>query len=150
MATIVPPLNSATLAALANDARSAAEKAYAPYSRFHVGAALLCADGRIFTAANVENVSYGLSLCAEANVIAAAAVAGNRQTAAIAVTGYRAADPQTPVLAMPCGRCRQILAEFATAETLIHVVPFPADRGTAKTMTMAELLPFSFGAEALG
>lgn len=87
-------------------ARRAMLKAYAPYSNYRVGAALLADDGRIFLGCNVENASYGLSLCAERNAVAQAVAAGCRRFAAVAI----AADSQRK--ASPCGACRQVLAEF--------------------------------------
>ena len=135
-------------AALVARARETAANAYAPYSGFHVGAALRAQDGRIFTAANMENASYGLSLCAETNAAAAAAVAGVRTIDAIAVVGYRNADVEAPVMAVPCGRCRQILSEFATAGTRVIV----CDSAGTQTLdtTLSALLPHAFGPGALG
>jgi len=123
-------------------AREVAVHAYAPYSGFLVGAAVRAADGRVFTAANVENASYGLSLCAEANAVAAAVVAGVRKIERVAVVGWSAARPDAGALATPCGRCRQIIAEFATPTLVVHVV----DRrdGTRLAIPIAELLPHPF------
>jgi cytidine deaminase len=87
-------------------ARRAMLKAYAPYSKYRVGAALLAVDGRVFTGCNVENASYGLSLCAERSAVAQAVADGCRTFEAIAVV----ADGNGPV--SPCGACRQVLAEF--------------------------------------
>ena len=81
-------------------------RAYAPYSNFQVGAAVLAADGRIFTGCNVENLSYGLTICAERNAIFAAVAAGIREFSAIAIV----ADTRQPI--SPCGACRQVMAEF--------------------------------------
>lgn len=81
-------------------------RAYAPYSQFQVGAALLAADGRIFTGCNVENLSYGLTICAERNALFAAVAAGVREFTAIAIV----ADTREPI--SPCGACRQVMAEF--------------------------------------
>lgn len=133
------PADRALIAA----ARDAAALAYAPYSGFHVGAAVRTADGRVFAAANVENASYGLSLCAETNAAMAAAIAGARSIRAVAVVGYSAADPDRATLAMPCGRCRQILNEFAGPQTRIIV----ADAGGGETvvLTLGDLLPHAFG-----
>jgi cytidine deaminase len=81
-------------------------QAYAPYSHFHVGAALLAKDGRVFTGCNVENLSYGLTICAERSAIFAAVAAGVREFEAIAIL----ADTREPI--SPCGACRQVMAEF--------------------------------------
>ena len=87
-------------------ARAARGGAYAPYSKFPVGAALRCADGTIVTAANVENASYGLSMCAERVALFAAVAAGHRTFEAIAIVAADGVD------ASPCGACRQVLNEF--------------------------------------
>jgi len=94
--------------ALVASAREAREKAYAPYSRFQVGAALRSKSGRVFCGCNVENLSFGLTICAERAAIFAAVAAGETQFDAIAVV----ADSVQPVT--PCGACRQVLAEFST------------------------------------
>ncbi|WP_332461096.1 cytidine deaminase [Acuticoccus mangrovi] len=133
--------------ALIAAARAAADNAYAPYSNFHVGAAVRAEDGRIFTAANVENASYGLSLCAEANAIAAAAVAGVRTLTHVAVVGYPAAAPDGPTLATPCGRCRQMIAEFAGGDAIVLV----QSRDGTQTLRapFREILPHAFGPDRL-
>jgi len=94
--------------ALVASAREAREKAYAPYSRFQVGAALRSKSGRVFCGCNVENLSFGLTICAERAAVFAAVAAGETQFDAIAVV----ADSVQPVT--PCGACRQVLAEFST------------------------------------
>ena len=91
-------------------AQEAASRAYAPYSRFRVGAALLLADGGILTACNVENASYGLSMCAERSAIAAMVARGLRDPVAVAVAG--SGDGDFSRSCPPCGACRQILVEF--------------------------------------
>lgn len=130
-------------AALVEAARQAAERAYAPYSGFHVGAAVRAADGRVFAAANVENASYGLSLCGETNAVTAAVLAGVREIVAVAVVGYRAEAPEAPALATPCGRCRQVLNEFAGPGTRVIVCSRAGEEVLATTL--GELLPHAFG-----
>ncbi|MEO1104076.1 MAG: cytidine deaminase [Pseudomonadota bacterium] len=133
-------------AALIAAAREAAGNAYAPYSGFCVGAAVRAEDGRVFTAANVENASYGLSLCAETAAMATAAAAGVRVITHIAVTAHKASAPHEAVIAMPCGRCRQVMAEFAGPSALVSV----DRRGQAPLKrTLAELLPDAFGPGAM-
>jgi cytidine deaminase len=107
--------------------------AYAPYSRFTVGAALLTPDGRVFTGANVENASYGLSMCAERVAIYHALSAGEQRFDAVAVTG------PDGVLTMPCGACREVLFEFGPAMDVIF-----DERGTLRSVPLAELLPDAF------
>lgn len=120
------------LRAAAADVRS---RAYAPYSGFAVGAALLAEDGRIFTGANVENASYGLSLCAERSAIAAAVAAGVRRFAAIAIVA------PGPMPASPCGMCRQVLAELPPGFPVRSYTP----EGAVLESSVAELLPHAFG-----
>ena len=109
-------------------------QAYAPYSNFLVGAAVLTEDGSVFTGANVENASYGLTICAERVAAAAAVAAGHRKLKAVAVA--------TAGGASPCGACRQFLAEFGGAMDVFLV---DADRPeNVKRMSLAELLPEQF------
>ncbi len=135
-------------AALVAAARDSATRAYAPYSRFCVGAAVLTADGEIFAAPNIENASYGLSLCAETNAIMAAVSAGARAIARIAVVGYPADAPHTRSLATPCGRCRQIMVEFAPREAGVLLIA--PDGSEVREVALGELLPFAFDSDALG
>jgi len=119
--------------ALRAAALEAATHAYAPYSRFHVGAAALVDDGRIVRGCNVENASYGLTVCAERNAVAAAVAAGARRLRAVAVC--------TPTAATPCGACRQVLAELAGPDAPI-LLAGPA--GAARRTTLDALLPETF------
>lgn len=107
--------------------------AYAPYSRFAVGAALLAEDGRIFTGVNVENASYGATICAERSALAAAVGAGARSFRAIAIAG------PSGTRTTPCGVCRQALAEFGPL-----TVAFADERGALTEVPLAELLPDAF------
>ena len=117
-------------------AREAALAAYAPYSNFRVGAAVLGADGRIFTGANIENAAYPASNCAEATAIGTAVSAGVRQVERIAVACI---DADSVEAAYPCGRCRQILSEFGTKRVLVTT----AESEVAEH-SLAELLPHQF------
>jgi cytidine deaminase len=126
----------APLDELLEAARAASRAAYCPYSQFHVGAAVL-AGGRIFTGANVENASYGLTICAERTAAFAAVLAGAVAIEAVAVACVDAPAGCDPTGLMPCGACRQVLAEFAAGDT-----PVVVDR--AGTFTLAELLPMAF------
>jgi cytidine deaminase len=123
------------LPALMRAAVRARKNAYAPYSGFAVGAAVL-AGGRIFAATNVENSAYPLSMCAERNAIAAAVSAGRRRIDAIAIVG----GSDRP--AAPCGGCRQVLSEFGAPDT---PVLYAAPNGQSVSTTLAALLPASFG-----
>jgi cytidine deaminase len=117
-------------------AREASTHAYAPYSGFRVGAALLCRDGKIFTGCNIENASYGLTICAERNALAKGVSEDMEIPVAIAVTGIS----KTPCY--PCGACRQVLAEFNSAMT----VALESD-GEPLLFSLAELFPHPFGKE---
>jgi cytidine deaminase len=118
---------------LLSHAAEAAKGSYSPYSRFPVGAALLCSDGEVVTGANVENRSYGLSNCAERTAIFSAVTRGKREFRAIAVF---CAAAQYPV--SPCGACRQVLSEFCPPET---PVIFAGKDGESVTMSLGELFP---------
>jgi cytidine deaminase len=119
-------------------AETARRRAYAPYSGFTVGAALLCADGTLVTGGNVENASYGLTICAERAAVVAAVAAGKRDFAAIAVAG------PPGVAAAPCGACRQVLSEFGSGLRVLYASP-----GGSVATTIAALLPAPFEASAL-
>ena len=138
--------------ALVAAARAAAGAAYAPYSRFHVGAALRFADGSVVTGANVENASYGLSLCAETVAAAKAMAAGVRGgLEAVAVSGgpVDGAGPGTAPVITPCGRCRQVLSELAQLGGTDPVV-WCAGADEVVEARLSELLPRAFGPASLG
>lgn len=127
----------------------AARNAYAPYSGFHVGAALLFDDGAVVQAANVENASYGLSLCAEANAVARAMTEGRRGgLVAVAIAGGKVdtagAIALGPEPVMPCGRCRQMLHELAALGDTDPEVIGAAD-GSLTRLPLSALLPHAFG-----
>ncbi len=121
-------------ARLVASARAVRRRAYAPYSRFQVGAALL-AGGRSFTGCNVENVSYGLTVCAERNAVGAMATAGERKLQAVVVASGTV--PPTP----PCGACLQVLREFGGADLPVLLV---GARGARTETTLGALLPQAF------
>jgi cytidine deaminase len=131
------PLNPTQAADLQQRAIDVAHHAYAPYSNFRVGAALLLADGHIVTGCNVENASYRLTVCAEQAAIAAAVSLHGPQIRirAIAVANLNNAASQ------PCGACRQTIHEFSTPDTIVF---FPAADGTIAEATIATLLPAAF------
>jgi cytidine deaminase len=114
-------------------AREAASASYSPYSSFRVGAALACSDGTVFTGTNVENRSFGLTVCAERSAISAAVGAGKREFVGIVVSTPDASYPVSP-----CGACRQVLSEFLRPEA---PVAFGASRERLVLTTMGELLP---------
>jgi cytidine deaminase len=120
-------------------ASKARARAHAPYSKFHVGAAIRGASGQIYTGANVENASYPEGWCAETSAIAAMIMAGETQITEVCVVGTGSQ------LVPPCGGCRQRLAEFAGADTPVHV----GDEGAIRrSFTLTELLPAAFVLES--
>jgi cytidine deaminase len=123
------------LSTLETAAREVAARAYAPYSRFHVGAALLTTDGSVFTGANVENASYGLTICAERSALFAAASAGHRKLSCIVVY------TPTPTPTSPCGACRQVINEFGPTARVISI----CDGMGRLDTTLDTLLPGAFG-----
>lgn len=125
--------------ALMAAAREAGARAYAPYSRFQVGAAALADDGRVFTAANVENASYGLTSCAERNAIFAAVSAGVRSIVAVAIH----TPTERPV--SPCGACRQVIHEFGPRARVMSC----CDGEASGDWSIDELLPGAFGPKDL-
>lgn len=126
---------------LFNAARAAQAKAYAPYSKFSVGAAIRTASGKIYAGCNVENAAYPQGACAETGAISAMIVGGEHEIAEILVIGDGAG------LVTPCGGCRQRIREFAAPGTAIHIA---GPSGVRAHFTLEELLPVSFGPDHLG
>ena len=114
-------------------ALAARERAYAPYSKFLVGAAVRAESGKIYTGCNIENASYGLTVCAERNALFSAVGAGERKFTALCVVG----DTEEPI--SPCGACRQVMAEFKVPCIILANL-----KGDVKEYTLGELLPLSF------
>lgn len=130
-------LPRSTALRLLKAAASASREAHAPYSKFRVGAALLTDKGDIVTGCNVENASYGLTICAERNAIFHAVATGRRSFKAVAVV---ASGKQMP---FPCGVCRQVLAEFCGPETIVLIAPV-TKLGAFDQSTLGDLLPKTF------
>jgi cytidine deaminase len=128
------------LTQLIDAAAKARANAYAPYSRFTVGAAIRAEDGGVYVGGNVENASYPEGQCAEASAIGAMVAAGARRIAAMVVLA------EGDALCTPCGGCRQRIREFAAPETPIHLC---GPEGLRRTVTLGELLPLAFGPEVL-
>ena len=120
-------------------AKEAMTHAYAPYSHFHVGAALLCADGSVYPGCNIENAAYGECVCAERNAVFKAVYDGHREFAAIAIVGGR--EGIIDSFCAPCGACRQVLGEFCGGDLRIYLTDAA---GRIETLTLGELLPHSF------
>ena len=141
-ATAQVQVNRAELIQAALDAQ---KNSYAPYSKFNVGAAVLCASGKIYTGTNVENASYSAGLCAERNAIFHAIAESERQICAVAIVGglnFTASD-----YCAPCGICRQVMREFAVPKNLLVIMAKSPTDYVEKTLE--ELLPMSFGSDSL-
>jgi cytidine deaminase len=132
--------DSEVVAKMLAAARAAMAKAYAPYSSFPVGAALLGANGKIYAGCNVENAAYPQGCCAETSAISAMIADGERRIIAALVAG------QGAELIAPCGGCRQRLNEFARPDTPVHL---SGPKGVERTVTLGDLLPFAFGPQSL-
>ena len=126
--------NNESLNSLCSSAVAARDFAYAPYSKFAVGAAVLSADNKIFSAGNIENASYGLTICAERAAIFCAIAAGCDKLIALAVA--------TTGGIYPCGACRQVFAEFATDDAAILIID--VETGNITSTSLGEILPNSF------
>lgn len=126
--------------ALIKEAEAARSKAYVPYSKFPVGAALLTTSGKVYHGCNIENAAYGLANCAERTALFKAISEGDKEFSALAVT----ADTLRPV--PPCGACRQVIAELCPKDMKVILTN---GKGEMKELTVEELLPFAFSAEDL-
>ena len=129
---------------LLEEAKKARKKSYSPYSHFAVGAALLTADGDLFTGCNVENASFGATCCAERVALFSAIAAGKTVFAALAVVGGKAGE-EPDAICPPCGICRQALAEFCPAEMPVYL----CDGEGVKAFSFGALLPLSFSTKQL-
>ena len=132
----LPAISAPIRDLLVKTARAAAANAYCPYSAYPVGAAVLTLDGQIYTGCNVENVSYGLSNCAERTALFKAVSAGCRAFAALAVVG----GTRRP--SAPCGACRQVLAEFCAPDLPVFIARLKG--GKVTSATVGDLLPLAF------
>lgn len=120
---------------LLEEAQKVKEKAYAPYSHFHVGCALKTDTGKFYSGCNVENTSYGLTICAERNAIFQMVADGEQHIAEILVTG------DTEEFLPPCGACRQVIAEFSQKDTVVYMCN---KHGKYQKTTVGELIPYTF------
>jgi cytidine deaminase, homotetrameric len=127
---------------LAQKACLARQNAYAPYSKYLVGACVQAEDGSLFTGCNMENAAYGLTICAEISAISALIAAGKKKITALAVVG------SGDTLCTPCGSCRQVIREFAVQDAPIYLCDARTQKVVATT-NIATLLPKSFGPENL-
>jgi len=128
-------------------ALKARERSYCPYSGFAVGAALLCSSGKVYLGCNVENASFGATLCAERTAAAKAVSNGEQLFISIAIMGCKqGAAPGESDFSYPCGVCRQVLREFAAPGMKVYVAQTPDD---ILSTTLEDLLPHSFGPEHL-
>lgn len=124
---------------LLEKAEEAMTFAYAPYSNFKVGAALLCKDGTVFLGCNIENAAYGVANCAERTALFKAVSSGYKDFAAIAVVGGK--DGKIEDFCYPCGTCRQALSEFVDKSFMLHFID---GEGNIRSHTFDEILPYSF------
>ena len=125
---------------LVQQAIAAMERAYAPYSGYKVGAALLCKDGTVYQGCNIENASYTPTICAERTAFSKAVSEGQREFSAIAICGGK--DGVISGLFPPCGVCRQVMREFCDPDFQVYMISSQA--GDFETRTLAQLLPDSF------
>ena len=134
-------LNKQEINSLLDAAQTAREKSYSPYSHFKVGAAVLTKDGKVFSGTNIENASYGLTVCAERNALFAAIGKGHRRFQALALV-----TKKLPGLAFnsPCGACRQVMSEFLAPQTPVYIAVLDGEKRTVYCKTFKDLMPFPF------
>ena len=135
-------MSTESLSLMIKKVYEARDHAYAPYSKYLVGACVKAEDGTLFTGCNIENASYGLTICAERTAIFSMVNAGKRKITALALVGTGEA------LCTPCGACRQVIREFATPDLSIYLCNSSSPE-IVKTVTLSSLLPMSFGPEFL-
>lgn len=135
------PLTKKEKDTLLDAAQRARKNSYSPYSNFKVGAAVLTADGTVFTGTNIENASYGLTVCAERNAIFAAVSAGKRTLRALALITQK-----LPGLKFnsPCGACRQVMSEFLPPDALVYIAVLDGAKRLVYCKKLKELMPFPF------
>ena len=126
-------------------AKEAMKNSYAPYSNYNVGAALICKNGNVYKGCNIENASYSLTNCAERTALFSAIANGEKEFAAICIVGGK--NGEISDYAMPCGACRQALAEFCNEDFKVYI---GIDEDNIKEYTLNELLPYSFNKSKLG
>ena len=126
-------------------AKEAMKNSYAPYSNYNVGASLLCKNGNVYKGCNIENASYSLTNCAERTAFFSAIANGEKEFVAICIVGGK--NGEISDYAMPCGACRQVLAEFCNAEFKVFVGTSDND---IKELKLSDLLPYSFDKSKLG
>lgn len=126
-------------------AKDAIKSSYAPYSQYNVGAVLLCKNGNIYKGCNIENASYSLTICAERTALFSAIANGEKEFEAICVVGGKKGEITD--YAMPCGACRQVLAEFCDADFKVFV---GVNENDIKEYKLSDLLPYSFDKSKLG
>ncbi|MGE0236000.1 cytidine deaminase [Methylocystis sp.] len=138
--------------ALLEEAAEAAETAYAPYSKFSVGAAVRTRSGKTYKGSNLENAAYGVAMCAEVAALTAANTAGDFDVVAIAVLGHPAGEPtRGHDIVTPCGRCRQMIYEASwVSDHDVRVICANGDGSKVNTWKISELLPSGFGPSTLG
>ena len=130
---------------LFNIAKESMKSSYAPYSNYNVGASLLCKNGNVYKGCNIENASYSLTNCAERAALFSAITNGDKEFDAICIVGGR--NGEITDYTMPCGACRQVLAEFCNAEFKVYI---GINEDDIKEFKLSELLPCSFDKSKLG